>query len=269
MHLTKYIVLLMITFFSVAQAQNKPVKSLFCYGDVVPERVENFDYVVLESAWFSSEDIQTFKTKNKAVLAYISLGEVSETASFYEDVKDETLGKNPIWNSHILNIEAEATRKALWAQIEMFIKTKQFQGIFIDNIDNYTSYGPTPEKQVALLSFLSDLKRTYPGLIIMQNAGIQILESTKKLIDAIAIESIASDYNFKNETYNLREKSDYKSRLRTLEYIKTTFNIPTIAIEYAQEEALKSKIEKRFKRTGISVFVGQIDLQKIPNWYLK
>ena len=259
----------MMSFFSVIQAQNTPVKSLFCYGDLVPDRIKDFDYVVLESAWFSAEDIQTFKNQNKAVLAYISLGEVSETASFYEEVKEETLGKNTIWNSHILDIEAEATRKALWTQIEGFIQHKHFQGIFIDNIDNYTTYGPTPEKRAALVSFLSTLKQTYPDLIIMQNAGILVLESTKKYIDAIAIESIASDYNFKTETYHLREKKDYKSRLKTLEYIKKNYNIPTIAIEYAKTESLKSKIEKRFRRTGISVFTGQIDLQKVPNWYFK
>ena len=68
-------------------------------------------------------------------------------------------------------------------------------------IDNYTIYGPTPQKKEALISFLKALKTLYPELKVMQNAGLEVLEETHHFIDAVAVESIASNYDFDKNPY--------------------------------------------------------------------
>lgn len=268
MRLTKLILILML-FFNGLMAQNTSVKSLFCYGDIVPAQVTGFDYVVLESAWFTSEEVLFLKKENKNVLAYISLGEVSETAAFYATISSETLGKNTIWDSHVLDIEAKKTQEVLLQEIEKIVVNKRFDGLFIDNIDNYTIYGPTPQKKEALISFLKALKTLYPELKVMQNAGLEVLEETHHFIDAVAVESIASNYDFDKNNYRLRDKKTFKSRLNLVKSNAKAYQLPIIAIEYANSTVLKTKIEKRLKTSKLSLFIGQIDLQKIPNWYFK
>ncbi|HEA31234.1 MAG TPA: hypothetical protein ENH91_14800, partial [Leeuwenhoekiella sp.] len=86
-----------------------PQKVLFNYGDVYPDEIAGYDYVILESAHFSSWDISAIKKNNGTVLAYISLGEVNEAAAHYEDIKQYTFGRNKLWNSHFLDLENKKT----------------------------------------------------------------------------------------------------------------------------------------------------------------
>ena len=103
----------------------------------------------------------------------------------------------------------------------------------------------------------------------MQNAGLEVLEETHHFIDAVAVESIASNYDFDKNNYRLRDKKTFKSRLNLVKSNAKAYQLPIIAIEYANSTVLKTKIEKRLKTSKLSLFIGQIDLQKIPNWYFK
>ena len=92
---------------AVAQELTKEKQVLFTYGDFYPKDVSGYEIVVLESAHFDSEDIEILKQQNNTVIGYISLGEVNESAAHFPQVKDFTLGKNELWNSHVLDIENE------------------------------------------------------------------------------------------------------------------------------------------------------------------
>ena len=239
---------------------------LFCYGDFYPQAVSGLDYVVVEPVIFNAADVAVLKSQNKKVLAYISLGEVSAVASHYEKVKSETLAKNEIWNSHALDISAPKTRAALMDLIVEHIEDKGFDGLFLDNIDNYTLYGPTPEKKEALVSFLKEVKFRFRESVLMQNAGLQIVDATEPYIDIVAVESVASDYNFDTQQYQMRSNDGFEERLNNTLEIRDTYNLPILLIEYADSQKLRTEILNRLKPYQFDVFVGQIDLQKIPEF---
>jgi hypothetical protein len=242
-------------------AQNS---ALFCYGDFYPQDVSGLDYVVVEPLVFNAADVAILKSQNKKVLAYISLGEVSAVASHYEKVKSETLQKNEIWNSYVLDISAPKTRAALMDLIVEHIADKGFDGLFLDNIDNYTIYGPTPEKKDALISFLKDVKLRFRESVLMQNAGLLILDSTNEFIDIVAVESVATDYNFEKNQYRLRDNKGFEERLNSVKTAHAETEIPFLLIEYADSIKLKKEVEKRLSKTDFPLFIGQIDLQKPP-----
>lgn len=263
---TKSIILLI--FFVVMtlslNAQNTNEKILFCYGDLFPKNVVGYDLVVLEPIHFSTEDITTFKKNNKKVLAYISLGEVNEAARHYAELKEHTLGKNNIWNSYVLDLSNTETKNALHLLIDRHITLKGFDGIFIDNIDNYTKWGPTPEKLPALVSFLAEVKKKYPKGYILQNAGLLILDKTRPYIDAVGVESVATHYNFTMNTYRMRVKKEFSSSLENIQKLKKQHNVPMLLIEYAKTKKQQKETEKRLKNTGLPYFMGEIDLQTVP-----
>jgi hypothetical protein len=200
---------------AVAQELTKEKQVLFTYGDFYPKDVSGYEIVVLESSHFDSEDIEILKQQNNTVIGYISLGEVNESAAHFPQVKDFTLGKNELWNSHILDIENEETREALMNIFQFNVK-KGLDGMFLDNIDNYTVFGPTPEKEEALVDFLQTIHSVFPEIYLMQNAGVSIIEDTHPYINSVAKESIATDYNFEKININYVRKKYFLSCCKNL-----------------------------------------------------
>ncbi|SHF54614.1 Endo alpha-1,4 polygalactosaminidase, GH114 family (was erroneously annotated as Cys-tRNA synthetase) [Salegentibacter echinorum] len=246
-----------------AQSLNSTSKILFTYGDFYPEKISGYDIIVLEGAHFDSGDISTLKLNNETVLGYISMGEVNEAVAHFAELKDKTLGKNHLWNSHILDLEDTKTRAALMSIIAHNVE-KGLDGMFLDNIDNYTKYGPTPNKTRFLVSFLQEVKLKYPEIVLMQNAGISVLNDTAPYIDHIAKESIATNYNFARNKYQLRKEEVFQELLRELQDAQKEYHIPIILIEYADSKKMKKKIKTRIEGLNWPVFIGKIDLQTIP-----
>lgn len=250
-----------------ATGQQDFSKILFCYGDLFPEDVSGYDLVVLEPVHFSRRDISILKKQNTKVLAYISLGEVNEAAAHFKHIMPYTLGENDVWNSHIINIENSETIHALNKLINVHLIYQGFDGLFLDNIDNYTYWGPTPHKLPELIEFLQRLKMAHPESYILQNAGLLILEHTKPFINAVAVESVATDYNFNTHSYKLRDKDEFETQLDYVVGLKKKFNLPMIFIEYAKTKKEHHKIDKRLQETSLPYFIGTIDLQTIPKTY--
>jgi hypothetical protein len=248
----------------IAQKAIDKKQVLFTYGDFYPTAVSGYEILVIESAHFDSEDIAILKEQNNKVLGYVSLGEVNEAAAHFSELKELTLGKNEIWNSHILDIENKETQETLLAIFDFNMK-KGLDGMFLDNIDNYTEFGPTPNKKDALLKFLKMLEIAFPDIYLMQNAGISIVKDTHPYIDAIAKESIASDYDFKNNKYQLRDEEIFSKLLTELEQAYRDFEVPVVLIEYADTPKLKEDIKQRLEETSWPYFIGKIELQKIPD----
>jgi hypothetical protein len=247
----------------LAQNAHNNKQVLFTYGDFYPIDVSGYDIVVLESAYFDSEDVAVLKQQNNRVLGYVSLGEVNEAAAHFPEIKELTLGKNDIWNSHILDIDNQETREALFAIFEHNM-TKGLDGMFLDNIDNYTVFGPTPHKKEGLVKFLRDLEIRFPEIFLFQNAGVSILEDTFPHVDAIAKESIATDFDFKEEKYKLRDSETYMVLLGELEHVDKEFDIPIILIEYADTPELREAVKQRLNDTSWPYFIGKIELQNVP-----
>ncbi|HEA31153.1 MAG TPA: hypothetical protein ENH91_14365, partial [Leeuwenhoekiella sp.] len=141
-----------------------------------------------------------------------------------------------------------------------------FDGMFLDNIDNYTIYGPTPSRKEALVKFLAKTKQKFPDAYLMQNAGVLILEDTQPYINSLAIESVATAYDFEKCKYKLRKESQFLSILHDLEKAHYDYELPIILIEYANTKKLYHEIVDRIASTGWPFFIGAIELQSIPQF---
>ncbi len=236
---------------------------LVCYGKLAPESIKGYKYVILEDKHNSKTDIATIRFNNKKVYAYISLGEVNKYADHYEVLKSSSLGKNEIWNSYYLNLKSEVTVNVL-LDIIANLFAKGYDGLFLDNIDNFSTFGTQKNQKDDLIALLRKIKIAHPNKEFMQNAGIDLISETRSYVHSIAIESVASDYLFKNKTYNIRDFTDYKEGIERLKSIHKIYNIPIILIEYADSKKLYNQIRARIEDTNFDFFIGNIDLQKLP-----
>lgn len=238
---------------------------LVCYGRLNPETVKGYNVVILEQEHYKPSEIKKMKTQNDKVLAYISLGEVNRHAKHYPLLKGSTLGKNQLWDSYYLDLTAEKTKQVLMKIIGETI-AMGYDGFFLDNFDNFGPWGKQTAQKAELVALLKNIYDKYPHYTFLQNAGIDLIAQTAPYVDGVVVESVATDYSFTEKKYQLRADADFQQRASRLADISTQYKLPVTLIEYAGTEAMRAAVEKKISATGFDYFIGQIDLQKIPQF---
>ncbi len=260
-----FIILPLILLFNSFQDDMKKSTVLFCYGKTKPAQIKGYKYVVLESKHYTPSNIKTLKSQNQKVFAYISLGEINENSSHFSDFKKHTIGKNEIWNSHYLNLNSTKANALIIEMVDEIFGAG-YDGVFLDNIDNFTIFGPQKEQKEKVIALIKMIKEKYPKKMFIQNAGLELAEETSRYIDVIAVESVASAYSFKDKKYSLRAQKDYETYMERINNISSTYSIPFILVEYAGSKALVEQIDKRLENAKFDYFIGNINLQTIPQF---
>jgi polysaccharide biosynthesis protein PelA len=254
------------TFFSTMSifSQSKQ-KVLVCYGKFDVDLVKGYDLIIMESAQFNVYEVAKIKKNNKKVVAYISLGETTEISDDFKSLKSSTLGKNKDWNSYYLDLSLEKTRKSLDRTIGRYF-FMGYDGLFLDNIDNFNSYGPQFSYQKYLVDYIKNIRLKYPKSYIVQNAGMELISATRSFVDCMLIESVASNFTFEDKKYKLRAKLDYDQYMENIKKMNNTHKIPIILVEYADTKVLANNIAERLKNTPYSYFIGDLSLQTLPKF---
>jgi len=259
----------LLPFIGMSQAhtsEGKLMNKLFvCYGKVNPELVKGYTLVIIESEHYSSSEIAVFNKNNKKVVAYLSLSEVNKYASFYKDIAPYILEENNIWNSYLIDIQNKKAQQVLITVINR-MKQKGVQGLFLDNLDNVSKWGKLHKQKGAFLNFLENIRKNNKNLFLVQNAGLFITKELKTITDAIVVESVVSSYDFNTKTYKLRDSKTKKEFIKNIKLSREIVAKPIYVIEYAETLEMKNSITREIKKLGFSSFVGQIELQSIPNF---
>jgi uncharacterized protein (TIGR01370 family) len=234
---------------------------LVCYGKLKPADVSDYNYLIVEPAFYTRKDIDDFQQQNNYVLSYISLGEINEYATFFNEVKPFLLGKNNNWGSYYLNLEKEETQVILKKQIDQLIEIG-YNGIFFDNLDNFGIYGELYDQKKSLIKFITTIFKTYPNKIFIQNAGLEFIDHTHKYTKAILLESVVSTYNFETKTYGLRSENDFENRKNNIITIEKKYKTPILLLEYANTKTLCTLIKNKLKHMTTNYYISTIDLQK-------
>ncbi|KOF03483.1 hypothetical protein OB69_06260 [Roseivirga seohaensis subsp. aquiponti] len=267
MRLIKILSLLMALFsFSGLFAQKvQPSSVLICYGKINPDQIQGYKYVILESEHYTAFDIKLIKENNENVLGYISVGEVSKSRFYYNQLKESTLGKNKIWESYYLNLRDGNTQKVLLSFVDKIAK-KGFDGLFLDTVDTFAEWGPYPNMGDDLVNLLKMMKDKYPDFHLMQNAGLSLIPKSAKYINTVAIESVATNYSFDKSEYGMHKWNEFYKRVEELQEIRKKYQLPVILIEYADSRRLYQKVKQQIAPLKWDYFIGQIGLQTIPNF---
>lgn len=252
----------LLGFQGLAGTLQKP-NVFFCYGKIDPIEIKGYDYVILESKHFNASDIKKAKKLNGKVLAYISLGEVNSQARLFNQLKDITLGKNENWDSYYLDLKNDSINQVLFTEIDRIL-SDGYDGLFLDNIDNFTSFGFQKDQKSEVVGFIEKLNAKYPQHFILQNAGIELIDATHDFIDGVVVESVASNYTFSDSSYKLRDEKEYNDYIKKLNQLRRKYKFPIILVEYADSLALYNDIQKRISKTSFLYFIGAINLQNFP-----
>lgn len=265
MPLTNFLIYLLPSFLfsSFCRLEQKEDKVLICYAKLKPELIKGYNMLIVEPKHYLPSNVRVFKKQNEEIFAYISLGEVNTNADHYAKVAQFTSGKNEQWDSHYLNLDSPQTIKVL-LDIVAHIFATGYDGLFLDNIDNFTQFGPQKKQHQAVVELIKKIKKLYPNKKLIQNAGLELVPETAPYISSVAIESVASNYDFKHQTYQLSDDERWSNLRTAVLDTKYKYKKNILLIEYADNVPLKQAIIDRVDDLDCSLFIGTIDLQIQP-----
>jgi len=170
------------------------------------------------------------------VLAYIDIGEVEDSRSYWPNVKkthpELMLGPNPDWPGcyyadvnnpewHRIILEEEISRLKIYGE---------FDGLCLDMLDTVDDY---PQLKPGMIDLVKDIREWYPELILVPNRGFAVLPDILPYIDGFKYEEMSSRYDSSEKKYVLEED---EGELETLERALDMKDIPVFVLDHVKTE---------------------------------
>ncbi len=132
--------------------------------------------------------------------------------------------------------------------------------MFLDTVDDVAPYTDRGYLQPYMAELIKDIHQRFPGMMIIQNAGLFLLNKTRPFIYGDLIEDVASAYNFNDKSYQLSSKKSYSDKVQAIMTYKNKYHLPFFIVDYANNSQLKKEITSRLDSLNIPFFIGNIGL---------
>ena len=239
-------------------------------ADAAPD-LARFDVVVLDP--HGHPPLPVIKRHGAVVLTYVSLGEVNTSHPEFAAIKGEpwVLAPNPSWpDARRLDVRAEACQRWLLDRVVPAALAGPVNGLFLDTADSALDLERTDPTRYAgmaqaLERVLGEMKRGNPRALLMLNGGLPLAERLPRGIDAVALESIWSDYDFKARAYRVRPAEEAEARAGLLGRV-AALGLPVFTLEYAAADPAArwpAEMIRRSRARGFIPYVSTIGLDRV------
>ena len=214
-------------------------------------------------------ELDKLRRPGQLILAYLSLGEVHTTRAYFRTLQaapGALLFTNPDWpGAWRVDPRSPAWRAMVLGQLAPSIRQKGYDGFFLDTVD--TAHWLEQEKNVpgaarAMVALIADLKALDPAVRIVSNGGLDLMPALAASIDAIAVESVFTDYDFATKTYRQRDEAGAAERAGRLKAIRQQTGLPMLVIEYIDpaDSAARERAARKVRDATFVPFVSDIGL---------
>ena len=248
------------------------VRTWAVYYGAAPEAARDlarFDVVVLDP--HGHPPLPLVKRHGSLVLAYVSLGEINTQHPEFAAVAREpwVLAANPSWpDARGLDVTAPAYERWLLDRVVPAALAGPVNGLFLDTADSALERERSEPQRYrgtarALERVLTALKRRNARALLLLNGGLPLAERLPEVIDGVALESIWTDYDFKNKTYLVRPAAEAEARAALLGPV-TALGLPVFTIEYAAGGGpAAADLIRRSRARGFVPYLATIGLDQV------
>lgn len=231
------------------------------------KKIRNYDLIVVDADYLSKDDIKTLKKQgNKKIFSYINIGSLEKFRSYYNGLKDITLGDYENWDDEKWVDVTNKKWKTHISKLSQKLKSKGIDGYFADNIDVYYHYN-SPKVYFSLLEILAEIKKT--GLPCIVNGGDTFISKAldekklKSLVYGVNQETVLSKIDFKNKTFHSSSKDTRKYFENYVKKCKS-HGLKVYLTEYTRDEKLKKEISRFCEKNEYNCYISStIDLSNI------
>ncbi|MEB0134081.1 bifunctional glycoside hydrolase 114/ polysaccharide deacetylase family protein [Actimicrobium sp. CCC2.4] len=230
----------MIVLFLPALALAAPPSVAFYYGAQAPlADLQAFDIAVVEPDFVSNPASRTRPTSDgaHALFAYVSLGEVQPSRSYYQALPAGALrGDNAAWGSKVIDQAAPGWNEFFLTSVIAPLWQQGWRGFFLDTLDSYQLFATTDaertRQQEAMVALLREFKRRYPDARLILNRGFELLPEVAPLVFAVAAESLYQGYDAARKQYGPVPAADRTWLMAQMQTVRERYQLPVIAIDY-------------------------------------
>ncbi len=243
----------------------------FFYGHLMPvEALSQFKQVIVEPENMSKENMEYLNGKGVKVFAYISVGEVNRTRSWYSEIpKHWFSGNHEAWGSDIVDLTNEGWHDFLVDQYMTSLWNQGYRGFFFDTLDSYhrtsVDFEDKLAQERALIALVTRIHQRFQGVDLIFNRGFEILPAVGQYVTALAAESLFQSWDQSKQEYSEVPESDRKWLLNKLTEAKKRYKFQIIVIDYvdpAQKE-LAQKTSRRISELGFTPWVANPGLNML------
>ena len=260
-----WLVLLLLA--GAAQAGPPPSVALF-YGRHAPlDELRAFDVVVVEPD--HGYDPQAYKTPFSELFAYVSLGELHPSRSYFKDLPEAwKIGGNTAWGSVVIDQTQPDWAAFVADRLVAPLWQKGYRGLFLDTLDSYHLAGDKANakaQQQGLIEVIRSLRARFPGIRLILNRGFELLPALKGDVMAVAAESLYRGWDQANQRYVEVSEKDRAWLLGQLRTVTDTHGLPAIAIDYVdpRDRALTRATAQKIRAEGFVPWVADGKLETL------
>jgi len=250
------------------------VRTWAVYYAAAPEAAADlarFDVVVLDP--HAHPPLPLVKRHGSLLLTYVSLGEVNTNHLEYAAIAGEpwVLSPNPSWpDARRLDVRAPGYERWLLDRVVPGALAGPVNGLFLDTADTVLDLEQSDPRRYkgaarALERVLAEMKRRHPRALLMINGGLPIAERLPTVLDAVALESIWTDYDFKAKAYRVRPADEAESRALLLNRV-VALGLPVFTLEYTAADRgapWPAELIQRSRARGFIPYVSTIGLDQV------
>ena len=250
------------------------VRTWAVYYAAAPEAAADlarFDVVVLDP--HAHPPLPLVKRHGSLLLTYVSLGEVNTSHPEFAAIAGEpwVLSPNPSWpDARRLDVRAPAYERWLLDRVVPGALAGPVNGLFLDTADTALDLEQADPRRFkgaarALERVLAEMKRRHPRALLMINGGLPIAERLPTVLDAVALESIWTDYDFKAKAYRVRPADEAEARALRLNRV-VALGLPVFTLEYTAADRgtpWPAELIQRSRARGFIPYVSTIGLDQV------
>jgi len=242
----------------------------FYYAPNPPVDVlSQFDRLVLEPDNIKKAELHALSARGTRTYAYLSVGEVGPQRAYASAMKKQwILGKNPAWNSSVLDLASDDLRRFLLDRVGR-LQAAGYRGLFLDTMDSFNLVAKTELDRLAqrtgLVTLINDIAREYPGMLMISNRGFEVLDDIAPHIEAVAAESLYASWNNTTQQYTQVPDGDRQWLMGKLLHARNELNLDVISIDYLPPErrAEARSVAARIATHGFIPWVANPELDYV------
>jgi uncharacterized protein (TIGR01370 family) len=238
------------------------------YGsDSDPALLSGYDLLVFDPG--AHPPLEPLRNGKRQLLAYISIGEVSDSREYFSETAPYRLTENPDWpGSYLLDLRNRQWQSIVLQRIAPAAIAAGFTGFFLDTADSSIELerrepGASVGMKAAAADLIRQLRRTFPEAPIMLNRGYELLSEISSVITYTLGESVYHTWDFSRKRYVPVPPADYAAQVRTLQAAAERLQVLTLDYCDPRDTRKVRQIYRVQRANGFVPYVSTIDLDRI------
>lgn len=221
----------------IAKATESPTTAFYYANNLPLDLLATYMRVVVEPDNVSADELRYLKQKGVEVYAYFSVGEVGPERPWQKELKPAwKLGKNPGWNSDVMDMTDVGWRNYVIQKRLQALKNRGYDNFFLDTLDSYQLVAKTPaaqqKQQQGLIALVRGIKQHFGNTHLLFNRGFEVIDQLAALCDGVVAESLFKGWDNASSSYKDINDNDRNWLITKLKNVQERYHLPITILDY-------------------------------------